>query len=254
VLAKDCVAKLMEKHFKESDSPVGAIVPLLKFYDLKGFINGLGNHLRSFSWGSDNFIGAVDLGQLAQIKAVPSACFAAVLIFREALEKVGPLDDAYSSFYEDIDWSFRCWLNGFKIVPCSEAIVYHHFSSSYVGGQKLFFVCRNRLRLILKLFSLKNLFHFLQNYLAEDLKALFSFLRHRHWDNFLIYLKAYLSLMASLPDILIKRLKFMRRKIKEKNEAHVLALNPESWSFLNTQNEPVINFNLVCHYYLRHIN
>lgn len=250
-LDQDCLSHLILSYQELKTLPVGAIVPLIKFSDLRGFVNGLGNHIRPFSWGSDTFIGAVDIGQFVQLKAVPSACFAAVLILREAINQVGELDKGYGSFYEDIDWSFRCWLCGWQIVPCSQAIVYHHFGSSYAEGEKLFFVCRNRLRFILKIFSGRRLFSFLRRYLAEDIRAFLSFVHCRNWNNFFIYLKAYVSLVMHLPEIIIKRMKFKKKKIKEKNEADVLALNPKRWSFLNNNNEPILNLALIIDYYLK---
>jgi GT2 family glycosyltransferase len=250
-LEKDCLVQLVSRCQKEDMTSVGAVVPLIKFFDLRGFVNGLGNHIRPFSWGSDNFIGAVDVGQFRQVELVPSACFAAVLILRKALERVGYLDGAYGSFYEDIDWSFRCWLAGFKIVTCSQAIVYHHFGSSYEEGKKLYFVCRNRLRLVLKLFSTRMGLIFLKQYLLEDARALLAFSLKREWKRILVYFKAYLSLALSLPEIMWARQKFRKKRVKGRSEVDILALNPERWSFLNSSHEPVLNLNLIVDYYLK---
>ena len=94
----------------------------------------------------------MDVGQFGGVDEVPSACFGAVFIRKSAFEAVGPLDRGYGSFYEDVDWSFRCWFGGLRIVAAPDAVVYHKFGGSYLSRPKLRFVVRNRQRLVLKLF------------------------------------------------------------------------------------------------------
>ena len=144
---------------------------MMKFRRLPGFINGLGNHIRRRGWGSDNFIGVVDVGQFAGLNEVPSACFGAALLDRAAVDEVGLLDERYTAFYEDVDWSFRAWMKGWRIVPEAGATVYHEFGASYPSRQKLCFVVRNRLRLVLKLFRGRWLLSFVKSYVIEDARG-----------------------------------------------------------------------------------
>lgn len=56
---------------------------------------------------------------------VPSL-FGACLIFRrEALKKVGLLDERYFMYFEDLDWSRRFWENGYKVSYIGEAEIIH---------------------------------------------------------------------------------------------------------------------------------
>ncbi len=159
-LERECIQYLVQA--MEKEPRIGAVVPMMKFFHMRGFINGIGNQVRREGWGSDNFIGLVDAGQFSSLQEVPSACFGAVMLHREAVEEVGFLDEGYKSFYEDVDWSFRCWFKGWKIVPEVSAIVYHKFGASYPQGQKLRFALRNRFRLVLKLFHDKDRVRFFQ--------------------------------------------------------------------------------------------
>ncbi|MDH7514121.1 MAG: glycosyltransferase family 2 protein, partial [Clostridiales bacterium] len=159
-LDSGCVRRLVER--MSADVKAGAVVPMMKFYHLRGFINGIGNQIRERGWGSDNFIGCVDIGQFRGLTEVPSACFGAVLVRRKAVEDIGPLDPKYKSYYEDSDWSFRCWMRGWKIVPEVRALVYHKFGAHWkTMERKLKLVARNRLRLVLKLFQGRALPRFL---------------------------------------------------------------------------------------------
>jgi len=164
--AADCLERFHEA--MRADETIGAVVPMMKFFHLRGFVNGLGNQIRNHGWGTDNFIGHIDVGQFADLKEVPSACFGAVFLSRKALEAVGLLDESYGSFYEDVDWSFRCWMGGFRIVPQPKAVVYHKFGGSYLQRPKLKFVARNRQKLVLKLFQGKVMLGVFKRYLKED--------------------------------------------------------------------------------------
>ncbi len=203
-LSADCLFQLIERMKEESHA--AAISPLMKFYYLRGFINGLGNHIREKGWGSDNFIGLVDCGQFRQVREIPAACFGAVFLRRAAVNEVGLLDNRYQSFYEDVDWSFRAWLAGWKVVAAPEAVVYHKFGFHWQDSpRKLRLVVRNRLRLVLKMFTGKELALFLQNYLSEDFKNFFSLLRQKKWKWLFSYVLAYFNLFFQLPDIFVKR-------------------------------------------------
>lgn len=247
-LDEDCVQRLYMK--ARGDSQIGAVAPLIKFIDLRTIINGLGNQINNHGWGTDNFIHCVDMGQFDDLDELPSACFGAVFLGREALKSVGLPDKGYGSFYEDVDWSLRCWLRGWKIVPEARAVVYHEFGASYPSGKKLFFVARNRLRLVLKIFQGRVMLGFLKNYMREDFQNSLSLLKRRDFRNASCYGKAYVSLALRLPGILFKRIRFMRRKIKGTRERDVIQKNPSFYCCLHAGLDmPEIDAAVIRRYY-----
>ena len=251
-LDRECIRRLYQK--ARSDSRIGAVAPLMKFMELPGFINGLGNQINNHGWGTDNFIYCVDIGQFEDLTEIPSACFGAVFLGREALESVGLPDKGYGSFYEDVDWSLRCWLRGWKIVPEARAVVYHEFGASYPSGKKLFFVVRNRLRLVLKIFRGRVMLGFLKNYMREDLRNSLSLLRRGDFRAAFCYGKAYFSLALRLPGIFLKRIVSMRRKIKGMRERDVLQKNPSFYCCLHAGLDmPEIDAAVIRRYYRWHM-
>jgi len=59
----------------------------------------------------------------------------AVMISRNALEKVGLLDPRYFMYMEDVDWCRRFWENGFRVVYYPLASMHHyHGKGSAKGG------------------------------------------------------------------------------------------------------------------------
>jgi GT2 family glycosyltransferase len=247
-LHENCIYHLCETARKETYA--GAVVPMLKFYHLRGFINGIGNHIRNYGWGSDNFIGCVDIGQFAELKEVPSACFGAVLLDRKALEEVGMLDKRYKSYYEDVDWSFRCWMAGWRIVPAVQAVVYHKFGASYKeDAGKLRLVAKNRLRLVLKLFRGRIRFGFLRRYVKEDVKNTLSLLKKKKFPLVFAYAKAYFLLLWDLPFVFLQRRSVMSKKTTGLTERFILEKNPEFFNCCDEDGSPVIDAGKIFEHY-----
>jgi GT2 family glycosyltransferase len=57
--------------------------------------------------------------------AVTGAC---MYVTRDALERVGLLDERYPMAYEDVDWCLRAWQAGFRCLYFPAATLYHHES------------------------------------------------------------------------------------------------------------------------------
>jgi GT2 family glycosyltransferase len=76
--------------------------------------------------------------------AVPSAALAVtgacMYVKREAIERIGPLDEGYPMAYEDVDWCLRAWQAGFLVLYFPAAMLYHHESvtrGTEVGEREL---------------------------------------------------------------------------------------------------------------------
>ena len=202
-----CIEEMMLVAGRHPDA--AAIAPKLKFQHGRAFIQGIGNSVRGVNWGSDNYIGFLDLGQFDDAGDVFSACFGAALIDRRVWECVGPLDEAYFFYYEDSDWSYRARAMGFRIVSAPRAVVYHKFGGSMEmlpTPFKLGLVVCNRLRFALKNLQKSNAFRFTVGYLLEDVvNVVWALLRRREWRQATVYLRGWGRLAASLPDVLRAR-------------------------------------------------
>lgn len=53
-----------------------------------------------------------------------------LLIRREALAQVGPMDERFPIFFNEVDWCFRCKQAGWKILFCPEVEVLHYGGAS----------------------------------------------------------------------------------------------------------------------------
>jgi GT2 family glycosyltransferase len=206
VFEETFVEMLYRRYLEEGDKKkAAAVAPQMRFSKLPAFINGIGNFITEDNWGSDNYFGVVDIGQFDHLKYAGSACFGAVMVSKPAWQTVGPLDKTYKSFYEDTDWSIRAHIAGFNLLAAPKAIVYHEFGGSYPSGLKLKLVAKNRMRFVLKNLKGKLLKRFFKRYLKQDLRNALSFIRQGSYRNAYYYMRAYMGLLAELPNILAHR-------------------------------------------------
>ena len=94
--------------------------------------------------------GEEDRGQYDKAHPTPYAHGAAMLIKREAIEKVGLMPECFFLYYEEIDWSMRFTRAGYEIWYDPACTVYH--KESQTTGQnsplRTYYITRNRLLLV----------------------------------------------------------------------------------------------------------
>ena len=94
--------------------------------------------------------GEEDHGQYDTAHPTPYAHGAAMLIKREALEKVGLMPECFFLYYEELDWSIMFARAGFEIWYDPACTVYH--KESQATGQnsplRTYYIVRNRLLLV----------------------------------------------------------------------------------------------------------
>lgn len=101
-------------------------------------IDSVGMAIHHGGEGSQRGLGQADAGQYDLEEEVAGLCFAAALVRRELWsgDRVGPLDDRYFMFYEDVDWSMRAKVLGqtFWTVPKARVFHFHSASTRHLGG------------------------------------------------------------------------------------------------------------------------
>ena len=94
--------------------------------------------------------GEEDYGQYDVAHTTPYAHGAAMLIKREAINKVGLMPECYFLYYEELDWSMMFTRAGYQIWYEPKCTIYH--KESQATGQnsplRTYYITRNRLRLV----------------------------------------------------------------------------------------------------------
>lgn len=119
-----------------------------------------------------------------EVQEVPFLSGCAMLIRASVVKALGPMDEGYFLYYEDVDYAQRCLAAGYGVayVPGAELL---HAASTTVGFQSdeyIYYFSRNRLRFLRRWARLHHyLFYLLYNTLIKLPGALlvFALLRRR---------------------------------------------------------------------------
>jgi GT2 family glycosyltransferase len=242
----------------KDDPTCAAIATKLKFLFVPAFLNGIGNYVGGFSFGTDSALGHLDLGQFDSWSEVPSACFAATLIPAKVWEEIGPLDENFPLYYEDSEWCYRARLYGYIIKVSPQSLAYHavggRTSDAEIAGlasRKLRCVVYGRLRFATLILGFGYMLRFLFSYLFEDcFRILFSLVRG-HWESARSYPKAWGEYLRSLPELRRERETVQARRIisdKELFETQKKVPVPLVWRGL-----PQLTWDIVQYHYFSYL-
>jgi GT2 family glycosyltransferase len=136
----------------ESSDKIGIVCPKLRFawgdnpIQFAGYTQLSNITLRNKAIG----FAEEDQGQHDTAHPTPYAHGAAMLIKREAIEKVGLMPECFFLYYEEIDWSMMFTRAGYEIWYDPSCTVYH--KESQTTGQnsplRTYYITRNRLLLV----------------------------------------------------------------------------------------------------------
>ena len=109
------------------------VAPKVKFYYQKDFLESVGIYLDNNLYIGHYGLGQLDLSQYNRTEDIFGVSFVSCLIKRDAFyeNKVGPVDSTFFLFYEDVDFSYRANLHGYKFRSCPSAICYHRYAYSF---------------------------------------------------------------------------------------------------------------------------
>lgn len=136
----------------ESSPNIGVVCPKIRFVwnnnpiQYAGYtpLSNITVRNRAIGYGEE------DKGQYDTSHPTPYAHGAAMLIKREALEKVGLMPECYFLYYEELDWSMMFAQAGYEIWYEPACTIYHKESQS--TGQcsplRTYYITRNRLLLV----------------------------------------------------------------------------------------------------------
>lgn len=154
-----------------------------------------------------------DMGQFDNPREVYSTCGAACLYRKEILDKVGPLDENFFMYYEDVEICERARLAGYINVYCPSAVAHHLHALSSREWSSFFIFNVEKGRL------LHTYYHFpfpvfLKEFLKYSLAGTYSLFRSLkrlkiHQSNF-VFLKVIFMFILLFPKYLVKKLSFAR--------------------------------------------
>jgi GT2 family glycosyltransferase len=138
----------------DSDPQAGAATPKQRSAHDRERLDGAGDALARTGGATRRGAGEPDRGQYDRGERVFSASAGAALYRRAALDAVGPFDESFFAYLEDVDWGFRAQLAGRPARYVPEALVYHlgGATSRRTPDRERYLVARNHVAFVLKNF------------------------------------------------------------------------------------------------------
>ena len=135
----------------DSDPKIAAVSPIIVHGASRSRLCGT-----RIDWGNGGFCAQytqTEVERMGGVVDIDFATWCAILISRQAMEKIGLLDEAFFCYYEDMDWGVRCRRSGMRTILYPKALVYHKGSLS-TGGEYspmvYYYLFRNRMILMRK--------------------------------------------------------------------------------------------------------
>jgi GT2 family glycosyltransferase len=151
IVAPGFLSSLVKALYRSDD--IAAANPLIYYYDQPDVIWSAGGEIDERTGiAYQKYIDNKDTGQLKGETIVDYGVGAALLIRRDAIEKVGLLDPDFYLYYEESDWCFRARDAGYKTIFTPESKIWHKVSRGFAGrsSAQLYYFCRNRLHFLKK--------------------------------------------------------------------------------------------------------
>lgn len=209
------------------DKSIGAAQALLIDFENRSLVQMAGGHLIPQAiW----LMGFFERRKYNEVKSKLRetniiAISAALAVKKEVLERIGGYDPMLQNYTDDLDFSWRIWIAGFKVVLAHEAIVYHYTKSiakrANIGANKFdiyFHLAKNSFRSIFKNYETKNVIKYLPISLFVNLaRAILVLLRRRDLSALLATLYGIWWIFKYLPDSIRSRINTQRtRKFSDK--------------------------------------
>jgi GT2 family glycosyltransferase len=150
VVDPDCVEHLCR--VGESDPAIGIVGPMVYHHDEPGVIQSAGGRLGR-NWKSWHLAqNERDEGQFENVQTVDWLTGCALLVRRQVIEQVGPLDERFFYYWEEVDWCLRAARRGWRIVHAPKARLWHKgVKRDYRPAPSVsYYNTRNRLLLMMK--------------------------------------------------------------------------------------------------------
>lgn len=196
----------------EGAPDVAGVASKMLLYSNPQVLNGVGGAMNQLGYTWDRGMLERDEGQFDTPAEVIFAPAAAALFRREAYLGIGGLDERFFMYHEDVDFGWRLWLHGYRIVTAPKAAVYHHFGATTKASKGMVWREllgeRNNIRSLLKNYEGRNVIAALARLLKlrQPRQRKVGQLRNFAWN------------LRYLPETLALRKNIQRRRVRSDAE------------------------------------
>lgn len=215
-LEPDCLELLVDELERHPDA--AASCPKLRDFHQRDHLDGTGDIYTWWGMATRRGHGQLDRGQYDRAEDIFGACAAVAVYRRAALEVVGPLDEDFFAYLEDVDWSMRAALAGFSCRYQPLAVAYHMGSATLGEGPSefnLYHIWRNGLWIIIKDLPLGVIIRRGPQLIAGQAGHMLTAVRNR---KIRVWVRAWRDALRGLPAALVKRRAVQARRTVSRAE------------------------------------
>lgn len=209
----ECDARFVEEmviSVTKNEAGSGAC-KMLNFTD-RTLIDDAGNFIKRRGSPYARGFGEKDIKQYDKEEFIFGACAGAAIYKTEVFEKAGFFDDDFFAYYEDVDFSFRLQLMGFKCFFNPKAVCYHKRGATTIAtsGFQTYYCEKNLVALRIKNYPSGIYLLSMPFFLIVRLKRYYNFLFHHSPSLFASAVKGYFKGLSELPLSFRKRKEIMK--------------------------------------------
>ncbi|MCB9366581.1 MAG: glycosyltransferase family 2 protein [Calditrichaeota bacterium] len=216
----------------ERDQTVAAVQPKLKSYQDHGkfeYSGGAGGFIDAYGYpfvrGRVFETIETDSGQYDDSREIFWATGAALVLRKSDFVEAGGLDEDFFMHMEELDFCWRLWLGGKRVMVAPSGTVYHWAGAALSADRirKMYLNHRNSLAMILKNYGAVRLLKHLPVRIALDWIAVLTSPLKREPKRSAAILWAHWYLLWNLPSILRKRRRVQKsRRVRDQELDHVV--------------------------------
>ena len=179
-------------------------------------LNHAGGKLTPLGGGFDIGLLEEDSDPYSRMRYVGCVCGASMLIRRSTFLRIGGFDPDFFAYFEDVDFCWRAWLHGLKILYVPSSVVYHKFGGTWgskISPKRMFLGERNRLLTAFKNLNRLNLVKALAISIFFNAARVISLLRTSRYESAVSILAGDQWIVRNLGILLRKRRIVQSRRI-----------------------------------------
>jgi GT2 family glycosyltransferase len=199
-----------------STDEVAACGSKILFYNARGLVNHAGGQLSPIGGGIDRDFMRHQKGEEYGKQYVGCVSGASMIVPRSVFLSLGGFDPSFFAYFEDVDFCWRAWLLGMRVLYVPSSVMYHKFSATMgplLRPERVYLGERNRLQTMIQNLEFLNLVKSAVVSSAYVFSRLVVFLAQRRISVVLAILRGNWWVLCHLPSILLKRRRVQQSRI-----------------------------------------
>jgi GT2 family glycosyltransferase len=194
---------------------VAACGSKILFYNSRDLLNHAGGKLTRIGGGIDVGFMKPNIQEGYHERFVGCVSGASMIVPRSVFLSLGGFNPDFFAYFEDVDYCWRAWLVGFRVLYVPSSIMYHKFSATMgplLTPERVFLGERNRLQTMLENLELHNVVAAVVVSSVYLVSRLAAFLMQRRLRVVLAVLRGNWWVLRHFPGIILKRRRVQRSR------------------------------------------